>query len=102
MTSYRFTAKVKVSEEDDDTRYIVKCIELPGTIVDGPTIQDALDELAKAIIVSIDADPEAFARIKDLVREPQSVRNPSLHSVVIQEEDLGKTVFTEISSESLN
>ncbi|MCX6028660.1 MAG: type II toxin-antitoxin system HicB family antitoxin [Chloroflexi bacterium] len=37
-------------EQDEDGRYVVECLDLPGCLSEGETMKDALENISEAIV----------------------------------------------------
>ena len=61
---------VKLTEDKEDGGYTVQCIELPGAISQGDTIDEALENIKEAIMLvledmqSIDAKTEHIVKVE--------------------------------------
>ncbi len=52
-----------VIEQDQDGRYVVECLDLPGCLSEGETMEEALENISEAIIGCLES------RLKTLLLE---------------------------------
>jgi predicted RNase H-like HicB family nuclease len=52
-----------VIEQDEDGRYVVECLDLPGCLSEGETMKDALENISEAIVGCLKS------RLKSLLQE---------------------------------
>jgi len=52
-----------VIEQDEDGRYVVECLDLPGCLSEGETVKDAMENISEAIVGCLKS------RLKSLLQE---------------------------------
>jgi predicted RNase H-like HicB family nuclease len=52
-----------VIEQDEDNRYVVECLDLPGCLSEGESIEEAMENISEAIIGCLES------RLKTLLVE---------------------------------
>lgn len=68
-----------VIEQDEDNRYVVECLDLPGCLSEGESIEEAMENISEAIIGCLES------RLKTLLVENRSwVGMPTEGKVAMQ------------------
>jgi len=68
-----------VIEQDEEGRYVVECLDLPGCLSEGETMREALENISEAIVGCLKS------RLKSLLEEKQLwVEVPQEGKVTVQ------------------
>ena len=64
---------VKLTEDKEDGGYTVQCVELPGAISQGDTIEEALENIKEAILLVLEDMQSIDAKTQQIVKVEVSV-----------------------------
>lgn len=67
-----------VIEQDEDGRYVAECMDLPGCLSEGETLEDALENISEAILGCVKS------RLKLLLEKQPWIEIPAQDKVAVQ------------------